>query len=102
MITWNEKNEPIISKYVAKFLEILEVDGRGKVSTTRGFELNVCLKILSTHIEIDGVSSSRDTAYLLHRAFFNRLKLYRRQNLNYLKLALSTAAKRFLRRPLEQ
>lgn len=102
LIKWKPNLEEIVSRNIKAYMDILSVDADGKVKTSKGFELDAYMKILSQNIEIYNISSPEIKRRLLFKAGFTRLKKYKNQNIHTFRRALSAEVQKYLSLPVKQ
>lgn len=101
LVKWSSEKQSLISRYVNLLLNILDIGDDGRVTTAKGFYLDVYLKIISENISIDGIDTVDVKRGLIYRAFFTRLKLYKQQDIHTFRRAVASEARRFLARPVQ-
>lgn len=101
LVKWEKKKEPLIARYVKEFLNVLEVDGQGKVSTTKGFSIKMFRKILSQNIQLIGIEELDVREGLIQKTLF-RIKKNKKQDIHGFRRSLASEVKRYVDRRIEQ
>lgn len=100
LIKWRRNDEEVIERNVQAFLAILEVNDTGRVQSRKIFGVERYSLLLAHFVQIQGVDSIETRKNLIFRAFFNRLKTYRQQNLLGFRKALAAEVRNYLKRPI--
>jgi hypothetical protein len=101
LVRWKSRDESTIRRNIRAYLDILEIDENGHVTTSEGFRLDAYLNILSHCVEIYKVSSFDTKRNLLFRAGFLRLKKYKNQDIHSFRRALAAEVRNYLQKPLK-
>ena len=98
LVKWDPQRQEIVARYVQRLMEILWVDPGGAVKTSRLFELDAYLRILSQSVDIRGIDDPNRKRLLIQGAAFHRLKKYKIQGVHTFRHALAAQARQYLAR----
>lgn len=100
LVKWEPRNEKLITRYIQKYMDILFINEKGEIKTTKTFLLDAYLRILSQNLEFKKITSPSIKKGILFRAGFIRFKKYKKQNIFTFRQAVAAEVQRSLRRPI--
>jgi hypothetical protein len=101
LVMWDIKQEPLIARYVKEFLDILDINERGVVSTKKIFSIMVFSKILTQNIQLVGIVELDIRNSLIEKTLF-RVKKHKRQDIHSFRRSLAVEVKHYIDQPIEK
>lgn len=100
VVKWSKSTQSVISRNTQLLLNILSIGENGQVKTTEISRLNIYLKILATNVSLEGVETYAAKQAIIRKAFFLRLKNYKKQDIYYFRRAVAAEVRDYLSQPL--
>jgi hypothetical protein len=100
LVKWEQKQEPLIARYLKEYLDILEVNANGEVTTSKAFSMMMFGKIIVQNIELKNITEFDLRELMVQKTLF-RIKKNKKQDIHGFRRSLASDVKRYLDRPLQ-
>jgi hypothetical protein len=100
LVKWDKKREQLLRRYIKEFLNILEINDHGDVSTSKGFLMMMYRKIIVQNIQLTGITELDVREGLVYKTLFH-IKKNKKQDIHGFRRSLASEVKRYIERPIQ-